>query len=247
MCSRPAARLRPRPSASPQWEQNRAPSGFSCPQRGAVDARHVVVQPLVRWQWARAGNHVRAARLSASALVRSPTLPAKRAPGPCATHSAGRATAAASASRGWPGLRAVSGLAARHALPGELCGGIVATPPPHQAKPPAHPQLLADELEFSHVQAIRAGSLGRPGAQTPACSTTAAHSSSSAWAASASAPSAHRCVTASAGSGSTRTQSAVGLDHPHAVGGVDLPAARGLHHRAHDAALWPPTGSASSA
>src|SRR5256885_931488 len=57
---------------------------------------------------------------------------------------------------------AAPGLALRGCRPGgrhrslEALGGTIATPPPHQAKPPAHPQLLADELEFSHVQAIRA-------------------------------------------------------------------------------------------
>ena len=74
----------------------------------------------------------------------------------------------------------------------------------------------------------------------PALSTTAAQSSSRAWAESTSAPSAHRWVTASAGSGSTSTQlpSSSTTRTPSVVSTVR--PLGGLHDRAHDAALGRP-------
>src|SRR5437764_326896 len=95
---------------------------------GAVDARHVVAQPLIRRQWARAGNRVRARGsrrqlwfvrpryLRSVRPVHAPRIP------PATPPRAPPATAGRGPRRIGPGSRQRSPVALR---------GMVATPPPH--------------------------------------------------------------------------------------------------------------------
>ncbi len=99
---------------------------------------------------------------------------------------------------------------------------------------PQYPGHLAVTSSLRSGTASRPRTSGRP-VPPPRPTPRAAAARSS-----ASFPSAHRWVTASAGSGSTSTQPRSRSIDPHAVGGVDLVVAGGLHDRAHDAALGRP-------